>query len=89
MGMCGTSLGGKPGRARSWIRYPSFYRFFRRLPQGSLSVHSFRTVSLRILIAEREWMRDSAITASVNETLPVIAKVGSAAVFPRARIGAS
>jgi hypothetical protein len=30
-------------------------------------------------------MREIAITASVNETLPVIAKVGSAAVFPKGK----
>ena len=35
---------------------------------------------MQILIAEPSRMREIAITASVNETLPVIAKVGSAAV---------
>jgi hypothetical protein len=43
----------------------------------------------RILIAERLRMREIAITASVNDTLPVIAKAGSAAVFLKARIGTS
>ncbi|MGH9517900.1 MAG: hypothetical protein ACRD3P_19710 [Terriglobales bacterium] len=34
-------------------------------------------------------MRDIAITAGVNDTLPVIAKAGSAAVFQRAESGTS
>lgn len=34
-------------------------------------------------------MRESSITASVNDTLPVIAKAGSAAVFQNAEVGAS
>jgi hypothetical protein len=32
-------------------------------------------------------MRESAITAGVNDTLPVIAKAGSAVVFQRAEVG--
>jgi hypothetical protein len=59
----------------------SFFHFFRHLPQGISTVHSFRTAAQRILIAERLQMREIAITASVNDTLPVIAKAGSAAVF--------
>jgi hypothetical protein len=34
-------------------------------------------------------MREIAITASVNDTLPVIAKAGSAVVFQTAEVGAS
>ena len=34
-------------------------------------------------------MRESSITAGVNETLPVIAKAGSAAVFQKADVGTS
>jgi len=37
------------------------------------------------VIAERAVMREIAITASVNLTLPVIVKVGSAAVFLKAK----
>jgi hypothetical protein len=67
----------------------NFCRFFRHLPQGTRNLHSFRTAELQILIAERSRMREIAITASVNETLPVIAKVGSAAVVLTGKIGAS
>src|SRR2546423_14708192 len=67
----------------------NFSPVFRLLPQGTLTLHSFRTATLRILIAEPEQIRESSITAGVNDTLPVIAKAGSAAVFQRAEVGAS
>src|SRR3954470_260517 len=67
----------------------NYCRVFRLLPQGTLTLHSFRTATLRILIAEPEQIRESSITAGVNDTLPVIAKAGSAAVFQRAEVGPS
>jgi hypothetical protein len=77
----GDAVGSKPSR--------NFCQVFRELPQGISTLHSFRTAGPRILIAEPEQMRESAITAGVNDTLPVIAKAGSAVVFQRAEVGTS
>jgi hypothetical protein len=51
-----------------------FLRVFRALPQAILIVHRIRTAGARIVIAKRFWMRESALTAGVDVTLPVIAQ---------------
>jgi hypothetical protein len=50
-----------------------FPRVFRDLPQAILIVHRIRTAHLRFVIAKRFRMRESAFTAGVDVTLPVIA----------------
>jgi hypothetical protein len=49
-----------------------FSHFFLVFPQGSLIVHSFRTVRPRFFVAAQNEMRESAFTASVKVALPVI-----------------
>src|SRR6266568_1264998 len=61
------------------------FRVFRWLPQTRLVVHSFRTAGAGIFVDENFRIGESAITAGVNDTPPVIAQVGSAAVIWRAR----
>jgi hypothetical protein len=64
-----------------WELFGNFCQVFLLLPQGISTLHSFRTATPRIPIADPEQMRESSITAGVNDTLPVIAKAGSAVVF--------
>jgi hypothetical protein len=52
----------------------NFPHFFRDLPQGTSVVHSFRTDVPRFFIDGQFGMRESAFTAGVDVTLPVIAQ---------------
>jgi hypothetical protein len=60
----------------------NFARFFRQLPQTTFSVHSFRTAAKRFPIVESLQMSESALTAGVNVTLPVIAQGWFCGSFP-------
>ncbi len=55
-------------------RIADFPHFFRFLPQAIRNVHRIRTARVRIVIAKFFWMRESALTAGVDVTLPVIAQ---------------
>jgi hypothetical protein len=61
-------LQGAPASTRN------FPHFFRDLPQGTSVVHSFRTDVPRFFIDGQFGMRESAFTAGVDVTLPVIAQ---------------
>ena len=65
----------------SKTRGGNFIPVFRQLPQGTLVVHRFRTAGQGFIVDEFLQIRESAVTAGVNVTLPVIAEAGSAAVF--------
>jgi hypothetical protein len=48
--------------------------FFRTCPQASSFLHRFRTAAAKFAVAENSGLRESAITAGVDDMLPVIAQ---------------
>jgi hypothetical protein len=62
---------------------PDFLHLLRALPQAIRNVHRIRTAGARFLIAKFFWMRESALTAGVDVTLPVIAQGWFCSSCPR------
>jgi hypothetical protein len=60
------------GNALRRLPGANFLQVFRDLPQGTSIVHSFRTAVPRFFIDGQFGMSDSAFTAGVDVTLPVI-----------------
>jgi hypothetical protein len=61
-------------RGRELFAKSDYFRFFLVFPQTSPCVHSFRTAGTGFSVAQTFTMRDIAITAGVDITLPVIAQ---------------
>jgi hypothetical protein len=54
--------------------YLRLSRLFLAFPQGTFVVHRIRTAYPTFFVAEISVMRESAVTAGVDVTLPVIAQ---------------
>ena len=75
--------------ARPQVRWDlRLFPLFRALPQGTSVVHRFRTASPNFAIAEFCAIGESAFTAGVNDTLPVIAQGWFCGSFPESKLEA-